>query len=217
MSYDIETAINLVRGIFPIPVLGNVLYHKIKESLYRIACAPELYLPYIDSGLGSEFLKELEFEDIHHDPGYVPFKLFGLSDSLWIPITSDKGVNPFLIVPEPIIEYIVKKSDKNPGLMFMEKKITVSELPGMKFEISFERDTAKPLISGIIKERNGKRVEDKSVDIDKMLYEGGERLKEIQEMNKAMLSDEEYYWYIITEFRRYWKSHEIKKPAASSG
>jgi hypothetical protein len=218
MSTDeYEKAINMARGLFTIPVIGDSLVHKIKELIQVIALNKEAYLPYIDYGIGSEFLKELEFEDIDDDSGVIQFKLFGLTDSLWIPVTSVRGVNPFCIVPEPVAEYIVKESLQNPGLMFMKKKVTFPELPGMSFDISFERDTSKPLISGVIKERNGKKFEEKPVNSDRILYEGSEKLKNIREMNKLMLSNDEYYWYTISEFRRYWQLYGNKESKAAAG
>lgn len=214
---DIEKAINLARGLLPIPVIGDALDQKIKEFIHRIADQKDLYLPYVDKGLGSEFLEELEFKDKELDPGYIRYKLIGLSDWLWIPITPVKRVNPFVIVPEPVVEFIVKKSSKSPGLMFMEPKLVLKDLPGMVFDISFERDISKPLITGIIKERNGKRSAEKTFDVYKTLYEGEERLKEVREMMQTMTSDDEYFRHSSKEFQLVWSKKAKKELAADTG
>ncbi|NIM18063.1 MAG: hypothetical protein GTO45_39310 [Candidatus Aminicenantes bacterium] len=196
---EIDIILDEMRDLLQVKPFRRAIHHKIKELKYR---------------LGAKIADHKKVESmIDNLDNWIPkmkngriFELTRLGEKLWMPsipgftdVEDCDLVSLFQIFPQEIIDYIVNYRTKK-GIAVMLPGLTLPELEGRKFDLSFEKHHAS-YYTGIIYEHGGVKTTAKSNYPEIDLNPG-----DLKVLITYFKDHPHYFYHVFNSFLKSWKS-----------
>lgn len=196
-----EKIIQDARELLKFPHIGKSLFHKIEELKALLSKNIEEYCPLIEKH---------PHRKTNHTPEGTRFELRRISEKLWIPSLPDnRKSNAHEVVPQPIIDYIVKHQVK-PGVIEMKPGLRFPGIPGQVYNLIFEKSGPK-YIWGILQTYQENLSEfiypDRQaiISASREVGENSDKQEVLKLMLYYLLNNQDYYTHMTAEFFYHWK------------
>jgi hypothetical protein len=196
---EIDIIIDEMRDLLQVKPFRRAIHHKIKELKYR---------------LGTKIADHRKVESMINDlDNWSPkmkngrtFELTRIGKKLWVPsipgLSGDDDSeldSLYKFFPQEIIDYIVNYRTKK-GIAVMLPGLTLPELEGRKFDLSFEKYNAT-YYTGIIYEHGGAKTTVKSNYPETDLNPG-----DLKVLITYFKDHPHYFHHVYNSFLKSWKS-----------
>ncbi|UCH96020.1 MAG: hypothetical protein JSV88_03995 [Candidatus Aminicenantes bacterium] len=198
-----EKIIQDVKELLKFPNLGKALFHKIEELKLILARNLNEYLPMLKRSPG-------ETDTRTNTTRGINFELTRVCENLWIPsIPGKPECNPYEIIPQPLIDYIVDYQVKT-GVIEMKPGLRLPEVPGEVYNLTFEKGNPK-FIWGTIRKSHDVTPDfiyphqQANKSSFPALEENPEKSEVIKLLLHYLLSNDDYYKHVAAEFFYRWR------------
>ncbi|MCP5102529.1 MAG: hypothetical protein GY950_04080 [bacterium] len=148
------------------------------------------------------------------DEGALEFFLHRFGEILWIPHIPGIKYNPFTIIPQGVIDFIV--SEAQPSVISIKSKLIFEKIPGRIFDLSFERVAARKITGTIEIKKCGVNQEGTVISPVEISTEFEHKPSQILEIFHFMFEDQVFFDRVMNEFTKWWRPR-LKRSQTSTG